>query len=475
MNVSSGGLTSRYQNSRVALSASTVTILISGVVLLGWLFGIESFKRIFPTFVAMNPTTAVAFMLLGVALWLSQTKDVAPGVLLIARVCSALSALIGLLKLGEVLFGWAIGIDQLLFADRLRFDPTGQPNRIAPNTALNFVLLGCALLLFWSKFRRGYYLAQALIIIALIDSLLPIMGYLYGTKLFYGIGSFIPMALHTAIAFFVLGTGILFAHPASALMMPLMDKGVSGLMVRRLLPAVIVLPVVIGWLRLEGLRRGFYDNELGVALMVVAHIFIFAVLVWWNSFLLFRLDLQRKQVESQLHDLTLTDDLTGLRNRRGFLLLTEQEMKLARNKRIGIGLWLLFADLDGLKQINDSLGHQAGSQAIAQTGEILKRTFRESDVLARLGGDEFAVLALSDDADGGRIMLARLQDNISAFNVTEKLPYQLSVSVGVVRVDPDKAASIEDAIKEADQAMYDSKHRKKSKLRLNHTLDNRFA
>jgi diguanylate cyclase (GGDEF)-like protein len=150
-------------------------------------------------------------------------------------------------------------------------------------------------------------------------------------------------------------------------------------------------------------------------------------------------------------------------------------MKLARNKRTGISLWLLFADLDGLKQINDSWGHEAGSQAIAQTGEILKQTFRESDVIARLGGDEFVVLAVSDNSDSGRIMLARLQGNISAFNATEKLPYRLSVSVGVVSVDPDKAASIEDAIKEADQAMYEQKHRKKSNPRMKPSLDNQFA
>src|SRR5918912_1921098 len=175
MNISSDRLTSRYQHTRVALTASLVTILISGVVLFGWMFGIEPFKRIFPTFVAMNPTTAVAFILLGVALWSSQTKDASQGVLLLARLCLALVALIGVLKLGEVLFGWAIGVDQLLFADKLRVDPTGQPNRIAPDTSLNLVLLGCALLLLSSRLRRAGYLAQALIIVSLIDSLLPLI------------------------------------------------------------------------------------------------------------------------------------------------------------------------------------------------------------------------------------------------------------------------------------------------------------
>jgi diguanylate cyclase (GGDEF)-like protein len=473
MNISAGGLSLRYQNSRVALTACLITILISIIVLLGWTLDVEMFKRIFPTFVAMNPTSAVCFILLGVSLWLSQTDIASQRILLIARVLSALVALIGLLKLGEVLFGWAIGVDQLLFVAKLKDGLGGQPNRMAPNTSLNFVLLSCALLLLNSKVQRGFNLAQALIIVSLIDSLLPIIGYLYGTKLLYGIGQFIPMALHTAVAFLVLGIGILFAYSKRGLMVTIMDKGISGLMVRRLLPAVIGLPVLIGWLRLEGQRLSFYDNELGVALMVAAHILIFSALVWWNSFLLFRLDTQRQQVQAQLRDLTLTDDLTGLRNRRGFLLLAEQELKLA--KRAGIRLWLLFADLDYLKQINDRLGHEAGSQAIIRTAEILKQTFRDSDVIARLGGDEFVILAASDDSDSGRIMQARLQENVSAFNVNERLPYQLSVSAGVVRVDPDKSASINEAIKEADQAMYEDKHRKKHGSGLNPALNNKFA
>lgn len=460
MKVSPDKLTSHYQNTAVAVGASVATISIGCVVLLGWVFDIELFKRILPRFVAMNPTTAVAFVLSGASLWLLQGKNAARRSLIIGRLFAMLVALIGILKLSEILFGWSLGVDQLLFSYKQGIDVTGQPNRIAPNTALNLVLLGCALMLVGIKIRRVGQLAQTLVILALVDSLVPLVGYLYGTKLFYGIGHFIPMALHTAIAFFVLGVGILFVAPASGLMLTVMDKSISGLMMRRLLPAVILLPVVIGWLRLEGQRLGFYDNELGVALMVVLCILILAVFVWWNSFLLFDLDSQRRHAEAQLHELTLTDDLTGLRNRRGFLLLSEHELKLARNKRTMIELWLLFIDLDGLKRINDSLGHAVGSQAITHAGAILAQTFRDSDLIARLGGDEFAVLAVSDRPDGGGIMVERLQNNIRAFNLKGKQPYRLSASIGVVRVDPARTALIEDALKQADEAMYEHKRRR---------------
>lgn len=460
---------------RVVLTASMLALAVSGLVLLGWALNIELLKRIFPQLVAMNPTTAVAFMLLGTSLWLSRSENAGSGTHFIIKMCAGLVVLIGLCKLIEVIFGWVIGVDQVLFPGKLSTDLTGQPNRMAPNTAWNFLLLGGAFLLHEIKIRHNFYLAQVCIIVSIFDSLLPIIGYAYGTKMLYGIGQFIPMALHSALIFLALGIGLLFAHSDRGLITTLLDEGVSGVMIRRLLPAVIGFPIVIGWLRLEGQRLELYDNELGVALMVVAHILVFATLVWWNSFLLLRIDTRRKQAETELQELTLTDDLTGLRNRRGFLLLTEQELKLARNKRAGIELWLIYADLDGLKQINDNLGHDVGSQAIIQTAEVLNETFRESDIIARLGGDEFVVLAVSNAADGGKIMQRRLKDNLRAFNVREKLPYQLSLSVGVAQVDADKTGSIEEVIKEADQAMYEQKRRKKDERRLKQAWDGEFA
>jgi diguanylate cyclase (GGDEF)-like protein len=475
MLISTDALSLVRRNLRIAFAASAFAAAVSSLVLYGWLFDVERFKRILPTLVAMNPTTAVAFLLLALSLWLSQKKDVPRGVRGGAKLCAALIALTGLCKLMQVGFGWPVGIDQLLFADKLQADPTGMPNRMAPNTALNFLLLGCALLFLNSRTRSIFHFAQALIIISLIDSLLPLIGYLYGAKLFYGIGNFIPMAAHTAFTFLVLGAGILSARPEGGLMSPLMDGGASGLTLRRLLPAVIGLPILIGWLRLEGQRRGFYNNELGVALTVAAHIMFMAALVWWNSFQLLRMDALRREAETQLRDLTLTDDLTGLRNRRGFLLLTEHEMKLVRNQRASLSLWLLFADLDGLKQINDSLGHEAGSQAIVHMGGILKQTFRESDVVARLGGDEFAILAVSNTDDSASLMLARLEENVLAFNLREKLPYRLSASVGAIRIQPDRTASVEDVLKEADQAMYEEKRRRKKTSGLNPSLGNQFA
>lgn len=477
-------MSNRFDNLTIILSrqkfdaartACVFAVSVSSLVLVGWAFDIEPLKRIFPGLVAMNPTTAVSFMLLSISLWLSRPENTGRSTLSVTWVCGGLVVMVGYLKLGELLFGWTAGIDQWLFTDKLTRDATGQPNRMAPNTALNFLLQGCALLLLHVKTRRGFYLAQVFVGVSIFTSLLPVIGYIYGMKPFYGIGSFIPMALHTAVTFLALSIGILFVRPGAGLTRTIFDQGVSGIMVRRLLPSVIILPVILGWLRLQGQRLGFYDNELGVALTVVLHIVILTMLIWWNSFLLLGMDAQRKQVEQQLQDLTLTDDLTELRNRRGFLFLADQELKLIRQRHLGTHLWLIYADMDGLKQINDTLGHEAGSQAIVQASEILKQSFRESDILARLGGDEFAVLSIGSDPEGGNIMLARLHENFRTFNIQGNLPYPLAMSAGVVRVDPEQAVSIETVINEADQAMYEHKRSKKRQTGLNPSLNNRLA
>lgn len=161
-----------------------------------------------------------------------------------------------------------------------------------------------------------------------------------------------------------------------------------------------------------------------------------------------------------LHALSLIDQLTGLKNRRGFLLLAEQQMKMA--SRVKRGLWLLFVDLDGLKWINDNLGHGEGDQALIAAADVLRGTFRESDVMARMGGDEFAVLAVETTQTNAEPLEVRLQKNIEAWNDHEHRSYSLSVSVGAVRYDPESPCSLEELLTQADRLMYEQKRNKRT-------------
>lgn len=170
---------------------------------------------------------------------------------------------------------------------------------------------------------------------------------------------------------------------------------------------------------------------------------------------------ERKLAEERLRELSLTDELTGLRNRRGFITLAEQQLKLARERPDGSRLLLVYADMDGLKQINDRFGHEEGSRAIRAAAELFRRGFRDSDLVARLGGDEFTALAVYAAPDTGRLVVPRLQAGFDDYNTRSGLPYALSVSLGVTTVGGDGCdGTIDELLAAADRRMYEQKRRK---------------
>ena len=169
---------------------------------------------------------------------------------------------------------------------------------------------------------------------------------------------------------------------------------------------------------------------------------------------------ERKRAEERLYELSLTDDLTGLYNRRGFIALAEKQLELAKRRRVSDQLVFFYADMDNLKTINDRFGHQEGSEAIRRVAEILKRSFRSADIIARFGGDEFTTLGVDVSPNGEEIIRTRLEGNIRRYNELGDCPYQLSLSFGVARVDAGRADSVEKWIIEADRAMYEDKRGK---------------
>jgi diguanylate cyclase (GGDEF)-like protein len=128
-----------------------------------------------------------------------------------------------------------------------------------------------------------------------------------------------------------------------------------------------------------------------------------------------------KRMEKQLRNLSFSDDLTGLYNRRGFYTFAETFLKLAKRQRQGI--FMLYADLDNLKLINDALGHQEGDRALIESANIIKKTYRNSDIVARIGGDEFAVIPIGTTGDKIEQLTSRLLKNIENHNLTEKRNY----------------------------------------------------
>jgi len=167
---------------------------------------------------------------------------------------------------------------------------------------------------------------------------------------------------------------------------------------------------------------------------------------------------ERRKMEKKLENIAFSDQLTGLYNRRGFINVAERQLKLS--KRSKQKLLLFFADLDRMKWINDTLGHEHGDKALIIAAKILTKTFRESDIISRIGGDEFAILAIDADEKTAEILLKRLHKLIHNINVQKDRKYDFSISIGYAVFDPHHHDSLDELMSRADMRMYEDKKNK---------------
>ncbi|MEW6203232.1 MAG: ATP-binding protein [bacterium] len=284
-------------------AASGITlVMVGGIVLAGWLFGIPVLKSIHPDLVTMKANTALCFLLAGVALcFLIAFPFVSRSCRFIGYGAAFIVFLIGILSLLEYLTGFDFRIDQLLFQEETGAVGTSHPGRMALNTAVNFILIGLALLLLNTKTHRGLLPAQFLILIEGLITLFAIIGYAYNVPSFYGIlPGFTRMALNTAFAFTAAFVGILWARPDREVTAFLSSKSLGGRIVRLQLPVVILVIFLLGWLHLWGERMGFYDSSFGAALHATTFIIIAYIVIYFSSARLNRADAVRRQAEDEL-------------------------------------------------------------------------------------------------------------------------------------------------------------------------------
>ncbi len=261
-----------------------VVVFVGLAVLAGWMLDIQALKRIYPGLASMKPNTALALVLCGFALCALQGSGYprrarVRGPLAVAA--SATAFLVGLLTLFEYFFHWRLEIDELLFRDFTAGEPF--PGRMSPLSALNFILIGTALLLLAIDkpiFRRWSRVAACL---SALIALMALFGYAYSITLLYRPSSYTGVALHTALAFFLLSLGILCAHPDEGLVATLLKRSPGGTVMRRAAPISLAAAFLLGWLRLEGQRMGLFDTEMGVALLVVSACAIFVLSTAWAA------------------------------------------------------------------------------------------------------------------------------------------------------------------------------------------------
>ncbi|HEX5749559.1 MAG TPA: PAS domain S-box protein [Archangium sp.] len=301
----------RFQQglARLASIASALAVLVAGVDLLGWALGSRFLTQLLPLPGAglMMPNTAIGLALSGTALWLLHPKGASRPRRVSGRALALIPLLLGGLVLSEYLFGLDAGMDLLFFGETVQRMAPMLPGRPSPMGALNFCLLGLALLLLHVRTRRGWLAARPLALIVTLTSAQVLIGYLYlegslaePRRLFSFLPPFTPMAVHTAALFLLLSLGILSVHPEHGLTGVLLRDDVGGILVRRLLPALLLTPLLVGGVWILGERLGLFGTTLGVSLFVLVTMVAFLLVIARNASTLSLLDAQRHAMEQSL-------------------------------------------------------------------------------------------------------------------------------------------------------------------------------
>lgn len=269
-------------------------IVIGATALLGWWLSIPILHSL--GLGTLKPNTALCFVLSGLSLagLIAQARPTGGAFnRLLIRIQPVAAALL-LLIAGTTLISYAmhiqVGIDRLLVPhdppNRLRVFPW----RMSPISAISFSALAITMLPWPARLTRLWLAMEVIVLLTSVSAFIMVLGYAYQARSLYSLPGFSVVALHTALGLLLLAKAVLIVHPRFVLAAQIMAPDQAGAETRRLLPAAIVLPCVIGWLLLQGQRQGYYDAELGLAMLTAVNMLVFSTLIWWNSHIVRRRD-----------------------------------------------------------------------------------------------------------------------------------------------------------------------------------------
>jgi signal transduction histidine kinase len=280
---------------RLPAVAPLASAVVGFGVLVGWLFDVAVLKGGHPSLVPVRPNLALFFILIGTALQLRRSGSANRWARIVATGCVALAALICAATWLEYLLGRDFGLDGLLVQPRPR-DP--EPLRMGVAAAVNGVLVSIGIPLIPLRTRAGQYPAQWLALVVIGIALVNGLGYLYGAAALASFGRYPPIALPSVATFLLLGLAILYAHPDDGLMRPLSSVEGSGLLARRMLPAAVSIPIVLGWFHLAGERGPQRSSPLTLSLYATANVICLLALVWGTAAAIDRHERQRRSSET---------------------------------------------------------------------------------------------------------------------------------------------------------------------------------
>ncbi|MRR17955.1 MAG: hypothetical protein EG826_16020 [Deltaproteobacteria bacterium] len=285
----------------ISLLAILVVAIIASLALIGWVLDIAFLRGLGPQWTAMRPITIMCFFMSAAAMVIIQQRIESRWIVISSRLLAIWITVVSFLSLVSYLVKLQTG-QEWSWTHSLLLSPFLAPgNRMAIITAILFSIYGGVLLLFERRSRRTGDIAHAILLPMAMMTYLVLVGYLFNIRVFYE-WLHLGVAFNTGIAFCALCIGSFFARRDTWLMNVFVGDKAGAIMARRLLPALLILPLLIGWLRMQGERFGTFSSEVGVALVAVVYTFCFLVLVWLNAKSVNRIDGLRRSAELGLRE-----------------------------------------------------------------------------------------------------------------------------------------------------------------------------
>ncbi len=274
-------------------------------VLVGWAFNIQFLKSISPNYISMKANTAIGFIFLGLSLITFNKEPLNSRRRLVLRALAGTAFLIGFATQLEYLLDIDLGIDQLIFTDDAGFKGKFPAGRLAPITALNFMLIGLSFFLGSGRKKQFPRLSQFLSLVAFLVSFQSLVGYVCGVTYSFGGAFYTQMAVHTSILMCVVTSGILLARKSEGLVAIISSPSIGGQTSRRLIFAAMLIPPTVNWLQLQGIKAHLYDADFGVLIRVMGNVIFFFALVWRTALALNKSEAAQKELENELKNSNL--------------------------------------------------------------------------------------------------------------------------------------------------------------------------
>lgn len=422
-----------------------VVALIALTVFAGWLF--PQFAAYLPvSMTRMSIPMALTVLLCALSLAISEPGDHL-SLPVAASYVAAQSGVLSILILLESIYRRFPAVDTLLETDRAPGNTGGLP----VHSPAAFALLSLCIILVSSRGQVLRRIADGAVPVMCLVTMVLLTENLFGAFGLVRLSADNMIAPLLLVCLVILTWVVAMRQTERGVWSIFVGAGIGSRIARGFAPILLVIPFLIELARTRLMLKDLVPEEYGAAMLTSLaaglSIILLLVLVW-----------RINSMEKEIHDLTLRDELTGLYNMRGFYLLGEQTLRLAQRAELPFSV--LFIDLDGLKKINDDLGHNMGSTYLADTGELVMNCFRETDVKGRFGGDEF-VIAGQFSMVGIELAATRLRTMAATHNEKNPRKYPLSLSVGWVTLDHPSNESLKELVRRADEAMYREKRSKK--------------